>query len=270
MKSADGISVQLSQSFSTPNYLAEELYDHIDQAVERRSGVPVLTDWDNGLKGLSELVYWSPVALAPGVLLFQFFRYRWSSPVNDLWSLSVNVPIDMLFLVLAGVFGCFGVIGLLMIIAIPFNLFKIARIGNGKLIFASYPLRLGETMTVIFRRHLKLGLKTKNPGVVLGRLVCLEICRDSRGSGRSQFYGDLVCQYAMPQHVVFPGTACIEQEWSINIPAEAPPTMKDKKLYFQDYFVLWAVEIKLVVPGLVDERSLFCFDVKPEVLCTNT
>jgi hypothetical protein len=266
MKKPDGIPVQLSKSFSTPDDLAQKLYSLVDQTPERRSGVPVLTDWSNGLKGLFELVFWFPGFLAAGVSIIGFFRH--------LWSLTVNDPFDVLRLAFMGVVGCFGVLltalGLLGILAIPFGSFKIARVGNGKLIFKSFPLHLGETMAVIFQRHLRLGMKTKNPGVVLGRLVCLEICRDNRGSGSYQFYGDVVCQYAMPQHVVVPGTACIEQEWSINIPAEAPPTMRDKKLYFQDYFVLWAIEIKLVVPGLVNESSLFFFDVKPEVLCTNT
>ena len=143
---------------------------------------------------------------------------------------------------------------------------SLGRADFGKLVFPSYPLRLGETMTITFRRPLKPGFQGKVQGKILGRLICLEVYEDSRGSSPATYNSAVIWSEDLPQLLVPPNTLKIEQTWRIPIPSDCPPTINISGKTSESHNVLWAIDVLLDIPGVILDDSVFCFLVEPEVV----
>lgn len=228
------------------NTLAEKLFKRIDQKPERQPKGFVLTDLENTRQGagIRSLLFGGIFQLIWGII---FMIVGMSNPLFFFFGL---VP------VLSGI-NTFW--------AIPTKLKTLNRANPGELILQSYPLRLGETMVVTFRRHLQSGYEAKTTGKVWGRLVCLEVYRDDRGSGSASFYGEYVWCYDLPPLTVLPGVSRIEQDWAIDIPSAGVPTIRIENSN-ESNFVLWCIDVWLEIPGLIKDDSVFCLLVEPEVV----
>jgi len=255
---------QIPKSFSDPNELAAELFARIDKFSVMHPRSLVLPDLRNRLHRLLRKIWLSIFLFLSSAAIFRFIG------LLGLGKPARTLAITYFAAFIAGVIGCILFVKAMASLSDTRSEYlTFTGIDDAKLMLTRHPVRLGGAMVMVFKRHLKRGLKTENAGAVLGRMLCLEICREGKGTDPDKFYGELIWQYDLPREAVVSGLSCIEQEWTINIPVNAPPTMRDKKLFSQTYLVLWLVEIKLVVPGLVNETSLFSFDVEPEVVCTN-
>lgn len=226
--------------------LAKKLFKRIDQTPERQPRGFAFTDLENTRQGagIKVLLFSGIFSLIFGIIF-----------------MIVGMS-DLIFFL----FGLFSVLGGISILwAIPRKLKTLNRANPGELILQSYPLRLGETMNVTFRRHLKSGHEAKTAGKVWGRLICLEIYRDDRGSGSASFYGEPIWYYDLPPLTVLPNVSRIEQDWSIDIPSAGVPTIRIENSN-ESNFVLWCIDVWLEIPGLIKDDSVFCLLVEPEVV----
>jgi hypothetical protein len=217
--------------------LAEKLFERIDQQPEKQPVGFVLTDLEDTPEraGIRAMLFGGILMLVIGVV-------------------TIGLLVGLVFILL----------GIYCLCSIPGKLQVIKRTNPGELILKSYPLRLGETIMLTFRRSFKQGYQAKTEGRVWGRLICLEVYRDNRGSGSATFYGEPVWFQDLPTLVVQPGASGIEQDWYIHIP-EGTPTINIKGLN-ESQCVLWGVDVFLDIPGLIRDDSVFCLLVEPEVV----
>ena len=227
--------------------LGEKLFKRIDQQPDKQPVGFVITDFENTRKGAgigSSLFY------GTFMLLFGAF-FIFSGWVGNIISL---------------LFGLLPVlVGIRSLWSVPVKLQSLKRADPGELILKSYPLRLGETMTLTFRRYLKTGYQVKTEGRVWGRLICLEVYMDDRGSGSASFYGESVWYQDLPALFVLPGVSCIEQDWHIRIPSDGTPSIRIGGSR-ESNCVLWGIDVWLDIPGLIKEDSVFCLLVEPELV----
>ncbi|MCA1993076.1 MAG: hypothetical protein LDL41_13720 [Coleofasciculus sp. S288] len=234
--------------------LAEKLFQRVDQQPEKQAVGFVFVDFDNTRQGMKI-----------GVMLFSGAFMLLLAP----WIIYTGIlgsGIHIIFRILISLFGfLLALAGISSIWAVPVKLQALKRANPGELVLPCYPLRLGETLTLTFRRHLKSGYSAKTQGWVWGRLICLEVYMDNRGSGSASFYGEPVWYQDLPTLEVVPGSTRIERDWHIRIPADGTPTIRVKSSNEANY-VLWGIDVHLNIPGIIKDDSVFCLQVEPEVV----
>lgn len=88
---------------------------------------------------------------------------------------------------------------------------------------------------------------------------------DNTGSGSATYYGEVIWCQELPELPVSPNTLRIEQDWCIRIPDDCPPTIRigDSR---ESSGVLWGIDTRIDIPGVIRGGSVFCFSVEPEVV----
>ncbi|MCM0589298.1 MAG: hypothetical protein ACSI46_00560 [Gloeotrichia echinulata DVL01] len=237
-------------------FLAKKLFKRTDQQPEKQPMGFVFTDFENTRKGAGIIP-----RLFSG-LLFLFIGVQILLGGGN-FVLSGGIGLFGLLLVLFGLLIILA--GLFILLSIPVKLKNLNRFEPGQLILKSYPLRLGETMTLTFRRYLKSGYQAQTEGRVSGRLICLEVYMDNRGTGSASFYGEPIWVQDLPTLLILPGVSQIEQDWHIRIPSDGVPSIQTKK-FSESRCVLWGISVWLDIPGVIKEDSVFCLLVEPEVV----
>jgi|GEM_PF-7063526 hypothetical protein len=242
--------------------LAEKLFKRADLQPEKRPGDFRFTDFDNtsqGAKVTASFISGVFLFLLGGVILF----------FGIVGILGIGSNVGLLSLAITGMYCLVGflilIVGIANIWSVPVTLQALQRIEPGELILPCYPLRLGETLTFTFRRHLKPEYQAKTQGKVWGRLVCIEVYMDDRGSGSATYYGETIWDQELPPLDILPGSNRIEQDWLIRIPADGTPTIRTRKQN-ESRNVLWGIDVSIDIPGLIKSDSVFCLKIEPEVI----
>lgn len=162
----------------------------------------------------------------------------------------VGVAFLSLFLVI-GV--CLLGIGLL-------HLWRSLKLHPAELILPKYPLRLGETCPIYYRRRLRNGTFTQS-GYVEARLICDEWVQYKQGTDTRTRTHSLY-EVQLPRHTVVTGESQADYESKIEVAAEAPPTFLAKHNR-----VRWRLIVQLKVPGIPRTcESEFHLNVVPEMM----
>lgn len=161
-----------------------------------------------------------------------------------------------LVLISGGVSLLFGGIGIVLIVFLIRRLLIAARFQAAELVFHHWPLRLGESIDVSFRRQSRGVQMTQ----VEAGLRCTEVASYKVGTDRSTVR-ELVWEQPLAAVPLAPGARAAEATWRIQIPSDAPPSFDT-----MDNSIEWKLDIKLRNAGFPDADSSFILVVLPEVL----
>lgn len=131
------------------------------------------------------------------------------------------------------------------------------RLKPGEVILLAYPLRMGETCRVRYRRRLRWGSVPK-PGQVTAKWLCYEWVLYSLGT-ESETETHLLWETDLPARSVSPQTVQVEYVAEIEVRAEGPPSFDAKNNQ-----VRWELQVTVDLPGVAKDTSYFRFKVLPE------
>ena len=189
-------------------------------------------------------------------LAFSIFGFIWTAFIVLMMVLVVrdSAYIGVFFLSL------FLAIGLCLLgVGLWYMLISI-RLYPAELILPKYPLRLGETCPIHYRRRLRGGTFTK-PGNIEVQLVCDEWVQYKQGTDTKTKTHSLY-EVQLPECSIVTGERQADYESQVEISAEAPPSFSA-----EHNRVRWRVIVKLKVPGIPRTcESEFLLKVVPEVM----
>ncbi len=142
----------------------------------------------------------------------------------------------------------------------------------GEVILSKYPLHLGESCQVGYRRLLKTGMTLPETGHLKARLLCSEVVTYTVGTDETTVR-KIMFEKSLANQTLYRGTRSIEFEETLEIPSNITPSFKAKNNQ-----ILWEIEVQLELPGLISPEknpfsnfisqtlSTFAFVVDPEVV----
>ena len=162
--------------------------------------------------------------------------------------------VGVFFLGLFLVAGCFCMgIGLL-------DLWISLKLYPAELVFSKYPLRLGETCLIHYRRRLRHGMFNQ-PGEMAAELVCDEWVQYRQGTD-TKTKTHVLYELQLPTRSIVTGEHQADYESEIAISADAPPAFSAEHNQIR-----WRFIVKLKVPGIPKRcHSEFYLQVAPEML----
>ena len=155
--------------------------------------------------------------------------------------------------------GFFVAIGIMLIGAGIHWLTTIAKLRPGEIILSSYPLRMGESCQVRYRRQLRSGF-TPCQGRVTATWLCYEWARRNNGEEGSTKILTL-WEKSLPAVSVPSRRKIIEYETEVMAPPQWPPSFEAA-----NNKIRWELRITVELPGVVSDTSFFRFRVIPEVV----
>ena len=187
-------------------------------------------------------------------IALSIFGLVWTAVVSFVLFLvardSDYVGVIFLGLFLVAGFFCIG-IGLL-------DIWMSLKLYPADLILPRYPLRLGETCPIHYRRRLRRGT-FHQPGEIAAKLVCDEWVKYTQGTD-TKTKTHVLCELQLPTRSVVTGEQQADYESEIAISADAPPAFSAEHNQIR-----WRLVIKLKVPGIPQVcRSEFSLNVVPE------
>ena len=214
-----------------------------------------------------------------GFLFFLFFILLWCGISFSQFAIalfqflaepSFSSLASVLFL---SIFVAIGVIGILSIIK-PLIVFL--RLKAGEVILPTYPLRMGESCRVRYRRQVRTG-SISRPGKITAKWLCYEWVQYGHGTD-TETVTHTLWETDLPSRSVSSGTTRIEYDAIVKVLDEGPPSL-DKT----DNQVRWELQVNLDLPGITKNTknmswfqldllslskgtSKFRFKVSPEVL----
>lgn len=142
----------------------------------------------------------------------------------------------------------------------------------GELILSKYPLKLGESCQIRYRRLLKTGITLPETGHLKARLLCSEVVTYRVGTDDTTVR-KIMFEKSLAEQTLDRGTRSIEFEETLEIPSNSTPSFQA-----ENNRILWEIEVKLDLPGLISpeknplsafmspDLSTFAFVVDPEVV----
>ena len=100
----------------------------------------------------------------------------------------------------------------------PFITFS--QLKPGQIVLSTYPLRLGESQKIRYRRELRSG-SIAQPGKITAKWYCYEWVQSGQGSDRT-ITTHLLRETTLPSCSISPGTPWIRYEAQIEIPVDGP------------------------------------------------
>lgn len=192
--------------------------------------------WGKFIFGLAFLILWNLIAIG-GVL---------ASLVNQDW-----VAIAIFGLLTLG-----GLVGTGIFIR---GILLVSRLLPGEIVLPQFPLRLGETCQVRYRRQLRSG-RTHQPGQVSATLICYEWVRYRVGTD-TKTATQTVWEQPFPASEVYAGTSKIEHDYSLQISTQTPPSFTAT-----NNEIRWELRVLLDLPGVAKDTSTFRLTIAPEVV----
>ena len=167
----------------------------------------------------------------------------------------------ILFAIFPAVFiGLFVVIGILILGCGLLEMWTNTKLYPAELILPKYPLRLGETCSIHYRRRLRNGTFSK-PGEIEAQLICDEWVEYTQGTDTVRKTHDLH-KSELPTRTIVTGERQADYESKIAISSKELPSFSAKHNQIR-----WRVIVKLKVPGIPQKcQSEFSLQVLPEVL----
>jgi hypothetical protein len=152
--------------------------------------------------------------------------------------------------------GIFCLIGLVLIGVLVRRFIIAAGFSPAELTIGKWPLRMGEAITVTFRR--------RSRGITVERveawLRCTEVAEYRVGTD-TRTVREVVWEQALPQPPLLPDVSSVEASWPVAIPLAGPPS-------FSAYrnTVVWSLDVTLRNRNFPDATSSFVLLVRPEVV----
>lgn len=172
----------------------------------------------------------------------------------------IGEPFGFFSLFPAVFISLFVLVGVLMAGAGLLELWSNLKLHPAELILPKYPLRLGETCSIHYRRRLRRGTFSK-PGRVEAQLVCDEWVEYTQGTDKVTKIHSLH-EAELPTRTVVTGEQQADYESRIAISSKELPSFSAKHNQIR-----WRVIVKLTVPGIPQKcQSEFSLQVLPEVL----
>jgi len=172
----------------------------------------------------------------------------------------IGEPFGFFSLFPAVFISLFVLVGVLMAGAGLLELWSNLKLHPAELILPKYPLRLGETCSIHYRRRLRRGTFSK-PGRVEAQLVCDEWVEYTQGTDKVTKTHSLH-EAELPTRTVVTGEQQADYESRIAISSKELPSFLAKHNQIR-----WRVIVKLTVPGIPQKcQSEFSLQVLPEVL----
>lgn len=171
--------------------------------------------------------------------------------LNPLLDWALIIP-----LLFVGIFVVIGIGGIVWGIR---WMLTIARLHPGELILPRYPLCMGETCRIKYRRQLR-NHAMNQPGKVTAKIRCYEWVQYRQGTD-TKTATHTVWEQELPDGQTDAGTTRIEYDGQISIPPQGPPTFE--ALHNQ---LRWEVRVTVDLPGITKDDSCFRLKIVPEVL----
>ena len=127
----------------------------------------------------------------------------------------------------------------------------------GDVFFSSYPLRMGESFAVRYRRELRHG-STTGRGQITAKWRCYEWIQYKQGTD-IETKTHTLWEKDLPVKTVEVGLKRLEYEADLRVLSEGPPSF-----YADNNQVRWELEIALALPKMPKAISHFQFQVVPE------
>jgi len=141
------------------------------------------------------------------------------------------------------------------------NIFAEFRLFPGEVFLSIYPLSLGETCLLTFRRRLKRNKKTKESGQLTLKITCLERVEYQKGSD-TEVEINILWESQPEVYSVPTNTEVFSLQTNLNIPKYLPPSFEGKNNQIR-----WIISIEQDIPNIAEQiHSNFVFTVAPVVL----
>ena len=167
-------------------------------------------------------------------------------------------PFSLLFISL------FVLIGLFLLGLGLMQIWIDSKLHPAELVLSKYPLRLGETCAIQYRRRLRKGRFAKASKVEV-QLLCDEWVQYTQGTD-TVMKTHVLLELQLPARTVVTGECQADYDGEIAIASEAPPSFSAKHNQ-----VRWRLIVKLKVPGIpLKRQSEFLLQVAPEKLMASS
>jgi hypothetical protein len=121
----------------------------------------------------------------------------------------------------------------------------------GELLISKYPLQLGSVCQIHYRRPLKAGITLPQNGRLKANLLCSEVVTYTVGTDDTTVR-QIIFEKALADQTLHQGTSLIEFEVTLEIPHNSIPSFQSKNNQ-----ILWVIEVKLDLPGLIPRKKNF-------------
>jgi hypothetical protein len=191
-----------------------------------------------------------------------FFSLFWT-----IWSAialfaTLHDPINPVSLFMALFISIFVIVGLFMVGMSLLETWKNLKLYPAELILPSYPLRLGESCTIQYRRRLRKGSFSR-AAQLEAKFVCDEWVQYTQGTD-TVTKNHLLWETILPSKTVDSGERQADYIGGIDIRPEGPPSF-----FAEHNKIRWQLIIKLRAPGIPSACiSTFLINVLPESIAT--
>lgn len=168
-------------------------------------------------------------------------------------SFSFGALFHLLFI---SIFAAIGVIGIVWGIR---ELIVIAKLKPGEVILRTYPLRMGESCRLRYRRQLRNG-STRKPGKITAKWLCYEWVQYRQGKNTKTVTHTL-WETDLPEKTVSSWTKQLEYYGQVQVLTDGPPSFDAANNQ-----VRWELQVTVNLPGVPKDTSYFRFKILPEVL----
>lgn len=133
------------------------------------------------------------------------------------------------------------------------------RLKPGTVVLSSYPLRMGESCRIQYRRRLRWG-STPRPGKITAKWLCYEWVDYGQGTD-VEIKTHALWETDLPEMFVASGTQLIGYEAQVKVPLQGPPSLDA-----ENNQVRWEIHVTVDLPGVAKYTSDFRFRVTPEIM----
>ncbi|MEO0354172.1 MAG: hypothetical protein AAF268_05045 [Cyanobacteria bacterium P01_A01_bin.3] len=153
----------------------------------------------------------------------------------------------------------FAVIGLVGIGWALRSLLVIAKLQPGEIVLPSYPLRLGESLNIRYRRQLRRG-SISRPGSIRAKWLCYEWVQYRQGTS-TRTVKHTLWETDLPERSVSAGTRRVEYDAQLHVNPHYPPSFDADSNQ-----VRWELQVSVKLPGVPKDSSHFRLKIIPETV----
>lgn len=128
----------------------------------------------------------------------------------------------------------------------------------GEIVLSTYPLHMGETCRVRYRRPLRWG-SVPWPGKITAKWLCYEWVQYEQSITFAETATHLLWEADFPSRPVPPKTTQFESSMEVEVRAEGPPSLDA-----EDNKVRWELQVTVDLPWVAKGTSCFQLKVLPE------
>ena len=153
----------------------------------------------------------------------------------------------------------FAIIGLIGIGWALRSLLVIAKLQPGEIVLPSYPLRLGESCNLRYRRQLRSG-SISRPGTISAKWLCYEWVQYRQGTD-TRTVTHTLWETDLPERSISAGTRRVEYDARVEVNPQYPPSIDASHNQ-----VRWELRVSVKLPGIPKDDSHFRLKILPETV----